>query len=776
MPAKKLLLILTAVLIASNVIYCTVQIYHPTFLELESFNSQPEIILLVANSMFVILAFFIWFSLRKSPPQTLPVQTEILDQSDRPSLYTDIMLIDHVPKLLCIKDKRGRWIQASQDYLSNLSLQYIDYIGKTDEELALNQNSNVSELQANTTQDKLAWQVGKPVKEIRTTSLDNGDTVSFEIIRTPVFDESNQPFRLFVSGQYLQQSYKERTELELLTSLFASSHLSFIILDSALKINRINAAFSSLTGYSIDDVKNHGISFIKNSKTNAEFDSTILSYFRNNDFQLWSGEVNCQKKDGDVFPAKLDIMPIQNKNNAPDNCFVTLTDITQHKQNEKRILRIAHYDDLTGLANRVMFMDRMVQFLSASKRHNLHAVIFFIDLDQFKGVNDSLGHDAGDEVLKEAAKRLQSSTRKEDLVARFSGDEFAILLLNEKSHEKAIFSASLIAEKIIKTLSEMFYINRHEVFIGSSIGVAIYPEDGSNSEILLKNADIAMYEAKNKGRNNYQFYKKEYAVATKDRLALENNLRKALAKNELKLYYQPQYNARSRDICGAEVLIRWIQDPHGKNKMIPPDYFIPIAEDTGLIIEIGKWILETACRQLKSWLDDGLPLKQVSVNISARQFMDDGFLQSVENALEKAKLHPKHLELEITESMLIGDIDRIELQLKRLKKMGLKIALDDFGTGYSSLSYLKRFPIDILKIDQSFVRDMTVDSKDAKIACAIIDMGHSLGQKVVAEGVENETQLMFLSQRKCDIIQGYYFSRPLPVFKMTALLQAEHVD
>ena len=252
---------------------------------------------------------------------------------------------------------------------------------------------------------------------------------------------------------------------------------------------------------------------------------------------------------------------------------------------------------------------------------------------------------------------------------------------------------------------------------------------------------------------------------------MENDLRKAIDNAELKLFYQPQYDAQSLTISGAEVLIRWFQDPYGRNKMIPPDHFIPIAEETGLIIEMGAWILETACCQFKQWLKLGYSIPQISVNVSARQFMDDGFMQSVEDALSKADLEAKYLELEITESMLIGDLDRIELQLKRLKNIGIKIALDDFGTGYSSLSYLKKFSIDVLKIDQSFIRELTIGSKDASIACAIIEMGHSLNQKIVAEGVENETQLMFLSERKCDFIQGYYFSKPLPVFKMTTLLQ-----
>jgi EAL domain-containing protein (putative c-di-GMP-specific phosphodiesterase class I) len=276
---------------------------------------------------------------------------------------------------------------------------------------------------------------------------------------------------------------------------------------------------------------------------------------------------------------------------------------------------------------------------------------------------------------------------------------------------------------------------------------------------------------KKAGRNNYQFYRKDYSAAIRDRLSIELNLRKAISRNELQLYYQPQYLAKDRLLCGAEVLIRWFREVNGQTEIVAPNFFIPVAEDSGLIVEIGKWILRTSCKQMKCWLDEAIPLPQLSVNISARQFSDPDFLDIVENALCESSLPPEYLELEITESMLIGDIKRIELQLNRLKKMGIKLALDDFGTGYSSLSYLKNFPVDVLKIDQSFIREMSHDSRDANIARAIIEMGHSLGQKVVAEGVETEEQLHYLVRRECDIIQGYYFSPPLSGEKMGDLLR-----
>jgi diguanylate cyclase (GGDEF)-like protein len=452
-------------------------------------------------------------------------------------------------------------------------------------------------------------------------------------------------------------------------------------------------------------------------------------------------------------------------------------DITQQKQAERRIIKLSCYDELTGLINRFMFYDRLRKFILSIKVGNIHGTVFVVDLDRFKIINESLGHDAGNELLKVVASRLQDLIGPNDIAARLSGDEFAILMPSEQTYEQTVYAASIVAGKIGQRLSEVMYVNNHEAFIGSSIGISIYPEDcrttemSLKAEVLLRNADIARNNAKTQGKNNYQFYNKDYNSLSKDKLVMELNLRKAIAKNELKLYYQPQYEAHSRKLCGAEVLIRWFQN---NEKMIPPDQFIGLAEDTGLIIEIGDWILHAACHQLKKWLDAGYPLQQVSVNVSAQQFSDPNFLSLVQKALTESGLPVEHLELEITESMLIGDARFIDLQLQQLQRMGIKLALDDFGTGYSSLSYLKNFPIDVLKMDQSFVKGMTVDSKNARIACAIIEIGHSLKQKVIAEGVETKEQFDFLRKHGCDIIQGYYFSKPLAAVEMTEFLKADY--
>jgi diguanylate cyclase (GGDEF)-like protein/PAS domain S-box-containing protein len=691
---------------------------------------------------------------------------------EKPNLslqFCDQLLIDHFPDLLCLKDKEGRWLAAGRTYLESFNLHDADYVGKTDIELAHSTGCDIEGINNSILRDEAAWHSRAPAKEIRTISRPGQPDETLVVTRIPVFDNNQQAFRLIVTGSVADEHEKEIARLQWISHVFNMSHVSYALLDEHFRIKESNPAFFELSGYQKGELVNQPLSLIVSGEDDVKFNSVLAGLLRGDGKKYWSAEVSCRPKNGQSFPGKLDITLI-NDDKEKVIYFATLADITRQKLDEKRIIKIAHYDDLTGLANRVMFFEHLGQFLSTSQRYNLHAVVFFIDLDRFKAVNDNLGHDAGDELLKETAKRLLAITRKGDIVARLSGDEFAVLLLNEKSHEQAIYSASLIANKIIEKLSEVFSIQRREVFIGSSIGISIYPEDGELAEVLIKNADIAMYEAKHRGRNNYQFYKKDFTAATRDRLALELNLREALSKNELQLYYQPQYKAENRELYGAEVLIRWFHGGYKKNKLIPADYFIPIAEDTGLILDIGKWILRTACAQLKVWLNQGYNLRQVSVNISARQFFDPNFLQIVEDALKDADLAPENLELEITESMLIGDTKRIESQLHQLKKMGVSIALDDFGTGYSSLSYLKNFPIDILKIDQSFVRDMTVGSKDAQIACAIIDMGHSLGQKIVAEGVENEEQLMYLLDRDCDLIQGHYLSPPVPGHKMMDLL------
>jgi diguanylate cyclase (GGDEF)-like protein/PAS domain S-box-containing protein len=679
--------------------------------------------------------------------------------------FSDRWIVENIPNVLCIKSPKGHWLQASQEFLELLGLEQVAYQGKTNKQLCRLSSDYEKGLLLNSFNDEKAWSEGTHVSNFESTDMKQ-KAKNFEITTTPVYLPNNEPYKLFISGTNLGNDAQHLQTLKLTSSAFDYSLESQFIVDPDFKITRINRAFCNLTGHNPNDVIGYDLSILNKKMQEDIVFQTIRTYLENHDH--WQGELSCENKDGLPFPAKLCLTVVGTENSKKPSHFLgTLTDITEQKSAEKRFLHMVHYDDLTQLPNRVKFIKHLNQVLSSSKRHKQHCALIFIDLDHFKSINDTIGHQGGDDLLREAAQRLTGTLRQEDIIARLSGDEFAVLLFQHKTHEESSYAASKISNKVISLLAEAFYIQRREVFIGASIGIAIYPEDADNSQDLLKHADIAMYQAKNLGRNNYHFFKQNYIVELNEQHKIATDMRLALSNKEFHLFYQPQYGASSKELVGAEVLVRWIKPD---NTIVPPFHFIPLAEETGLIIPLGKWILEAACKRQKQWLDEGYPIKQVSVNISAKQFTEPDFINTVKDALEKSGLAPKHLELEITESMLMGDIKKVIFQLQRLHDMGISLSIDDFGTGYSSLSYLKDFPIEILKIDQSFVRDIPNNPKDIKIVLAIIEMGHSLGLRIVAEGVETEEQLNLLSHYKCDIIQGYYFSKPLPEPEMTALL------
>jgi len=443
-----------------------------------------------------------------------------------------------------------------------------------------------------------------------------------------------------------------------------------------------------------------------------------------------------------------------------------ISDITNSKRAEETIKHMAYHDPLTDLPNRRLFKKELNEALATAKeRVNEEMVaVMILDLDRFNMINDSLGHAFGDRLLKAVTERLKGCIPDTCTLARMGGDEFTLFMpiLQQECHD-----VCRLAERILEGLmKEAFVLGDREFFITTSIGIAVFPNDGDDMDTLLKNADTAMYRAKEKGGNNYQFYTPEMSVAT-DQLELENSLRKALEREELELYYQPKLDLRSDQVVGMEALLRWKSAQFG---FVSPLKFIPLAEETGLILPIGEWVLRTACQQNKAWQDAGYPAMRVAVNLSARQFEED-LVAMVARVLEETGLDPAHLELEITESITMNNKHRVVEKLHALKRLGIHIGMDDFGTGYSSLSYLKKFPIDTLKIDKSFVRDITTDQDDAAIVQAVIAMGHSLNLNVVAEGVETEEQLSFLREQDCDEIQGFWFSQPLPVEKFETFLQ-----
>jgi diguanylate cyclase (GGDEF)-like protein/PAS domain S-box-containing protein len=433
----------------------------------------------------------------------------------------------------------------------------------------------------------------------------------------------------------------------------------------------------------------------------------------------------------------------------------TVEDVTERKIYQARIEQQANYDTLTGLANRSLLHDRLQQAIRSAATFGTRLAVVFVDLDRFKFINDGLGHHVGDELLQAMAQRLRSSVRESDTVARLGGDEF-VLLVNGQGGPDAV---SVVLERMLYAISQPWTIPQGDFNVTCSIGVALYPDDGATAETLLKHADTAMYRAKEKGRNNFQFFTAELNAVITERLELENKLRRALERQQFTLHYQPRIDMRTRRVVGAEALIRWLVS---NEEVAPPSRFIPVAEEIGLIVPIGKWVLQAACAQNKAWQDAGLPPFVVSVNVSVRQFRQDNLVQTIEEVLRETGLEARYLEVELTESAVMHDADQFIAMLGQLNDLGVQIALDDFGTGYSSLSYLKRFPVDRLKVDRSFVQDIVTDSDDATIVRTIIALGHNLGLKVVAEGVETQQQLDFLRANHCDELQGYYFGRPLP--------------
>ncbi len=461
------------------------------------------------------------------------------------------------------------------------------------------------------------------------------------------------------------------------------------------------------------------------------------------------------RRDGFESAIEDSAAPIHNREGQVIGAVLVFHDVSESRAVALRMAHLAQHDFLTGLPNRVLLTERLAQSLGLANRHRKQVALLFLDLDHFKNINDSLGHAVGDQLLQSVADRLTANVRATDTVCRQGGDEFVILLAEIEQP----LDATYVAEKLLAAFAAPHLIDGQELHVSLSIGISIYPDDGDNVDTVMQNADTAMFHAKANGRNRYQFFRTDMNTRAIRRLAVESSLRRALRQSEFVLHYQPQIDLVSGAMIGAEALIRWRDPEHG---LVSPAQFVPVAEECGLIVPIGRWVLRETCRQVQAWLDAGLAAVPVAVNISALEFRHKDFLAGVALILKETGLAPRYLELELTESILMQDAKASESVLQTLAAMGLRLAIDDFGTGYSSLSYLKRFPIDTLKIDQSFVRDIVSDANDGTIVAAVIGMGKSLKLRVIAEGVETQAQLDFLKARQCDEGQGYLFSHPLP--------------
>ena len=470
------------------------------------------------------------------------------------------------------------------------------------------------------------------------------------------------------------------------------------------------------------------------------------------------------RRDGVESAIEDSAAPIHDRRGEVTGAVMVFHDVSTARALSLRMSYLAQHDSLTDLPNRILLNDRLNQAMALAHRHQQQLAVLFLDVDRFKHINDSLGHAVGDRLLQSMAQRLLGCVRKSDTVSRQGGDEF-VILLSEVTHAQ---DAAVSAEKILMALSTPHRIDQHDLHVTASIGIATYPDDGTEAETLMKHADFAMYHAKDNGRNNYQFFTPDMNVRAVERQSLENGLRHALERQEFVLHYQPTINLETGAIVGVEALIRW---RHPQRGLVPPAQFMPVAEECGFIVAIGRWVLREACRQARAWQDAGLPPIRIAINVSAAELRDKDFVAGVSAILTETGLEPRYLELELTETFLMQDSTSTAAVLQALKDMGVQLALDDFGTGYSSLSHLKRFPIDTLKIDRSFVRDLTTDADDASIVSAVISMGKSLHMRVVAEGVESREQVAFLHEQSCPEGQGYYFSRPMVAKEFAKLLR-----
>ncbi len=541
-----------------------------------------------------------------------------------------------------------------------------------------------------------------------------------------------------------------------------------ICTDVAGTVDYLNVAAENITGWSAAQAIGQPIADIFriiSSETRLPVRNTVELVLQNDQVMGLPKNTLLIRQDGSEAAIEDSASPIHDLCGKLAGAVIVFHDVSATKAMAVKMTHLAHHDFLTNLPNRVLLNDRIAQAISNAKRNGTKLAVMFLDLDNFKHINDSLGHATGDLLLKSVTNRLVDCVRASDTVSRQGGDEFVILLTESKDEN----NASLTAEKIIAAMALPHLLAKHQLHITTSIGVSIYPSDGKDAGTLIKNADTAMYNAKDNGRNNYQFFRSYMNTRAVERQFIESSLRHAIDKNEFILYYQPKICLRTGVITGSEALLRWM---HPKWGMVQPERFLQIAEDSGLIVKMGRWVLREACKQAKQWHDSGVEKTSMAVNISAIEFRHPNFFECVQSVLEETRLDPHMLELEITESVLMRDVESSTEILMSLKNLGVKLAVDDFGTGFSSLSYLRQFPIDVLKIDRSFVNEIKSVSDDGFIVSAVIGMGNSLKLRVVAEGIENEIQLAFLQVRDCEEGQGYLFSRPVPAIELWEMLKS----
>ncbi|MFC1769468.1 putative bifunctional diguanylate cyclase/phosphodiesterase [Nitrospirota bacterium] len=547
-----------------------------------------------------------------------------------------------------------------------------------------------------------------------------------------------------------------------------SSSEAILITGMDGNIEYVNPAFESITGYGFEEVRGKSPGIMSSGIHNKDFYLGMWDTI--NTDGRWDGEIKDRRKNGEVFSKWLTITEVKDEQGKVIKHLGVFTDITTMKQTEEHLEHLAHYDTLTRLANRVLFHDRLAQAMLVAGRQHKKIALLFVDLDRFKYVNDTFGHAAGDSVLKRAANLIVQSVRKNDTVARIGGDEFAIIL---SDLDDSLYGG-VVAQKIVDAFKKPFASKGIEIYLDVSIGIAVFPADGAKMDMFVKHADMAMYAAKKQAERRFSYYDNKMSDKSFERVNVEANLRRAIKNKEFVNHYQPQLDMRTGKVIGMESLIRRKED----RWLIPPGKFIPLAEETGLIIPITEWTLYESCRQSKEWIDKGYPPLRMGVNVSATHFQQKQLIKLVEKVLSESGLEPKYLDLELTERIIMEDPKATIRMMNEFKELGVHLSIDDFGTGYSSLAYLKKLPVDVLKIDYAFVKEIPSDKASMAIVRSIISLAHNLGMKVIAEGVETESQLKFMYQNRCDEIQGFYFSVPLSVelFEKEIFVEGKTID
>jgi diguanylate cyclase (GGDEF)-like protein/PAS domain S-box-containing protein len=665
-------------------------------------------------------------------------------------------IVDNAPALIYVFDTEGRLLLCNQLFEKAVGRRREQIIGQP-------RSTFLPEAVANEhiRNDQQVLTQHQPLSTEE--SNQEGDGLhTYLTVKSPLYNGQEEVIAVVGISTDITARKRAESDLLLASAVYENTADGIVITDQQGKIVSINRAFTEITGYCADEAIGANPNILHSDRQEPDFYQSMWAMLHS--AGVWQGEIWNRRKNGELYPEWLTITTIKNPAQEITNYVGVFSDISAIKHTQSELEHLAHFDPLTDLPNRVLFHDRLSHALERATRYRHKVALLLLDLDGFKTVNDSLGHPIGDRLLQMVAERLKTCVRVEDTVSRLGGDEFAIALANLEQGEDVVE----VAQKILTTAQHPFDIDGHSALVTTSIGIAIFPEDGDESNVLIRNADAAMYQAKESGRNTYRYYQQEMTQAAQLRLANEQALRRGIAQHEFEVWYQPQVCLTSGRLLGAEALVRWRDPTHG---LIAPANFIPLAEMTGLIVPIGEQVLRSVCADARRWLDAGLAPGRLSINVAGPQLYRSDFVGLLQRVLEEFQLPPALLDIEITETFILENPPQIRRILNDIQAMGITTAIDDFGTGYSSLAYLKKLPINTLKIDRAFVSDLPDDSHDVAICRAILGMGRSLGFNVIAEGIETEAQRQFLQDEGCAEGQGYLFSKPLPADEFTAWLR-----